>query len=112
LVLCECQELRREVTTDIAVERDIVRDPKAVENREQQERVFGRLSQRVGLFNQQMCLFRSRLRFGRGISFNMDEWRYECDLKFDLLATQRGCCGQGSNLVETMGELSYGFDQR
>ena len=48
LVLCECQELRREVTTDIAVERDIVRDPKAVENREQQERVFGRLPQRVG----------------------------------------------------------------
>ena len=30
----------------------------------------------------------------------MDEGSYECDLKFDLLATQRGSAGQGRDLVE------------
>jgi hypothetical protein len=31
-----------------------------------------------------------RLRFRRGLAFNVEEGSYECDLKFDLLATQRG----------------------
>ena len=38
---------------DVAIERYIVRDPEAVEDREQQQRVFGRLSERFSLFDQQ-----------------------------------------------------------
>ena len=43
LLLGERQELRRKLAHDVAVERHVVRDPEAVENREQQQRVFGRL---------------------------------------------------------------------
>ena len=42
----------------------------------------------------------------------MDEGGYERDLKLDLLATQRGCGGQGRDLIECAGELLCGFDQR
>ena len=52
----------------IAVERHKVRDPKAVEDREQQQRIFGRLSQRFSLFDQQTCPLRSRLGFRRSIA--------------------------------------------
>lgn len=37
----------------VAVERDKIRDPKAVKNREQQHWIFRRLSERFSLFNQQ-----------------------------------------------------------
>ena len=49
----------------IAVECHKVRDPKAVEHREQQQRVFGRLSERFSLFDQQTCPLRRRLGFRR-----------------------------------------------
>ena len=89
LFLGERQELRRKLAHHVAVERDKIRDPEAVEDREQQQRVFGRLSERFSLFDQQTCPLRSRLGFRRSIPFDMDEWRYERDLKLDLLATQR-----------------------
>ena len=75
LLLGERQELRRKLAHHVAVERHIVRDPEAVEDREQQQRVFGRLSERFSLFDQQTCLLHSRLGFRRGIPFDMDEWR-------------------------------------
>ena len=53
LLLGERQELRRKLAHDIAVERDVVRDPEAVEDRKQQQRVFGRLSECFSLFDQQ-----------------------------------------------------------
>ena len=87
LLLGERQELRRKLAHHVAVEGRKVRDPEAVEDREQQQRIFGRLSQRLGLFDQQTCPLRSRLGFGRSIPFDMDEWGYERDLKLDLLAT-------------------------
>ena len=96
LFLGERQELRRKLAHHIAVERYAVRDPEAVEDREQQQRVFGRLSKRFSLFDQQTCPLRSRLGFRRSVSFDMDEWGYERDLKLDLLATQRGRGGQAS----------------
>ena len=98
--------------SDIAIEGDKVRDPDAVEDREQQQRIFRRLSERFSLFDQQTCLLRSRLGFWGGIPFDMDEWGDECDLKLDLLATQRGRAGQGRDLVKRAGELGRGFDQR
>ena len=96
----------------VAVERHIVRDPEAVEDREQQQRIFGRLSERFSLFDQQTCPLRSRLGFRRGISFDMHERGYERDLKLDLLATQRGRGGQGRDLGKRARELLHGFNQR
>ena len=85
LLLGERQELRRKLAHRFAVERHEVRDPEAVEDREQQQWVFGRLSERFSLFDQQTCPLRSRLGFRRGIAFDMHEWGYERDLKLDLL---------------------------
>ena len=96
LLLGKRQELRRKLAQRIAVERDEVRDPEAVEDREQQQRVFGRLSERLSLLDQQTCPLRSRFGFWRRIAFDVDQRRYERDLKLDLLATQRGRAGQGS----------------
>ena len=45
------QELRRELAHHFAVERDEARDPEAVEDRKQQQWVFGRFSQGFGLFD-------------------------------------------------------------
>src|ERR1700730_5869581 len=112
LLLRQRQELRREIANDIAIECHEVRDPEGVEDGEQQQRVFGRLSQRFGLLDQQTCLLRSGLGFGGSIAFDVDEWSYERDLKLDLLATQGPRAGQGRDLVEGPGELGRGFGQR
>src|SRR4029077_11975275 len=111
LFLGECQELRCKLTYGVAVERHIIRDPNAVESGEQQQRVFGRLSERFSVFYQQTCSLRSRRGFRCSIAFDMNERGYERDLKRDLLAPQRGCGGQGRNLAEGASELLYGFDQ-
>ena len=68
LLLGERQELRRKLAHHVAVERHIVRDPEAEEDRKQQQRVFGRFAQRFSLFDQQTCPLRSRLGFRRGIA--------------------------------------------
>src|SRR5229473_2808229 len=88
LLLRQCEKLRCEIANDIAIEDRKVRDPDGVEDREQQQRVFGRLSQDYSLFDHQTGLLRSRLGFGGGVAFDMDEWGDEGDLKLDLLATQ------------------------
>ena len=49
LLLRERQELRRKLTDNLAVERDVVCDPRAPKDREQQQRVFRRLSERFRL---------------------------------------------------------------
>ena len=73
LFLGERQELSREIATDIAIERHIVRDPDAIEDRKQQQRVFGRLSQRFGLLDKQLVPARWRLCFGCRIAFDVHE---------------------------------------
>ena len=112
LLLGERQELRREITTDVAVERRGGRGPGAVEEVEREQRVFKRLSQRFSLFHQQTCLRRSGLRFRRSKPFDMDEWGYDRDLELDLLATQRGRAGQRCDLVQGSAELRLCFNQR
>ena len=92
LLLCERQELRRKLAHHVAVERHKVRDPEAVKDREQQQRIFGRLSERFSLFDQQACPLDSRLGFRRRIAFDMDEGVMQRDLKLDLFATQGGRC--------------------
>ena len=73
LLLRERQELRRKLAQRVAIERHIVRDPETVEDREQQQRVFRRLSERFRLFDQQTCLLHGRFGFRCGIPFDMDE---------------------------------------
>src|SRR5262252_3760518 len=90
-VFCsERQEPPRKIATDIAIECHEVRDPEAVKYRKQQQRVFGWLSSRLGLFDQQTGPLHRRLRFGRGITFDVDERGDERDLKADLLAANGG----------------------
>ena len=112
LLLGKRQELRCKIEHHITVERSAVCDPNAVEDREQQQRVFGRLTERFSLFDQQTCPLHSRLGFRRRIAFDMHERGYERDLKLDLLATQRRRGGQGRDLVQGTRELLNGFDQR
>ena len=103
------QELRRKLAHSIAVECDIVRDPEAVEDRKQQQRVFGRLPSASACSISTTRPLRSRLGFRRRIPFDMHERVYERDLKLDLLATQRGSGGQGRDLGKRTRELLYGF---
>ena len=108
----ERQELDSKLTHHIAVECHKVRDPKAVKNREQQQWIFRRLSERFSLFDQQTCPLYCRPGFRRRVASDMEEWGYECNLKLDFLATQSGRGGQGRDLVERTLELFRGFNQR
>jgi hypothetical protein len=109
LFLGERQEMGHEIATRIGVPRE-GRVIEAVEDREQQQRIFGRLSQRLRLFDQQACPLRDRL--GRRIPFDQGERDYQRDLKLDLFAPQRGSGRQGLDLVDGTRELLYGFNQR
>jgi hypothetical protein len=106
------QELCCKVEHCIAVEPHIARDPEALEDREQQQWIFGRLSERFSLFDQQTRALHGRLSFGSGIPFDMDERGYERDLQLDLFATQRRSAGQGLNLRQSAGELRHSLHQR
>src|SRR5215471_3509662 len=110
LLLRERQELDGKLTHHVAVERHQFLDPEEVENGEQQERVFRSFSERFSLFDQQACPLHSRSGFRRRVATNMQEWGYERYLKLDLFATQRGCGGQGRDLVERKRDLLYGFN--
>src|SRR5262252_3046467 len=61
LPLRERKELRRKLAYYVALERDVVRDPEAVENRKQQQRILRGVSDRLRLFDQQTCLINGRL---------------------------------------------------
>ena len=66
------QELRCKLARHVAIECHKVRDAKAIEDGEQQQRVFGRFSKRFSLFDQQTRPLHSRLGFWRSIAFDMD----------------------------------------
>jgi hypothetical protein len=52
LLLGQRQELRRKITQSVTVERHVVCSKETVQDREQQQRIFGRLAERFGLFDQ------------------------------------------------------------
>jgi hypothetical protein len=112
LLLGEGEELRGKIARDVAFERHGVRDPEAVEDGEQQQRVFRALSERFSSFDQKMCSLRSGLGFRRGKSLDVAEWGYERYLKLDLLTPQCGRLRQGRNLVKRTRELLNCFKQR
>ena len=86
MLLGEHQELRCKLTRDVTIEPNNVRGPEGVENRKQQQRIFGSLSQRLRSLNAQARLLDGRLGFRRRIPFDVDEGGYKRDLKLDLLA--------------------------
>jgi len=112
LLLGKRQEMGRKVAAHIAIECYEVRNPKGIDDRENQKRVLWSFSEGFGLLDQQTGTFGSRPGFGRCISIDVNEWGYERDLKVDLLATQCGRSGQGRNQIEGASELCYGFNQR
>jgi hypothetical protein len=65
LFLSKLQDLGAEITSNIAIESRKVQDAEAIEDREQQQRIFGRLSKRISLFEQQTRLLRRRFGFKR-----------------------------------------------
>jgi hypothetical protein len=86
-------------------------DPKAIEDREQQQRVFGWLSNGFSFFYKETCALRSRLSFRCSMPFDLHERGYERDLELDLFATKRGRNGQCRNLGKGVSELFFGLDK-
>src|SRR5437660_1488985 len=84
----ERQELRRKVVQRVAIECHEAHGTDAVEDGEQEQRVFGRLSECFSLFYQHTCPLRSCLGFRGGITFRVDKRSDDRDLKLDLLAAQ------------------------
>ena len=76
-------------STRSPLKRHKVRGHRTVEDRKQHQR-FERLSGSFSFVDQNTRALRSRLGFGRGIAFDMNERGYESDLEFDLLPTPRG----------------------
>ena len=101
----------RKLTHHVAVERYKVRDPQAVKNGKQQQWIFGRLSERFSLLDQQTCPLNSSPGFRSRVAANMQEWGYECNLKLDLFATPGGRAGQGREKIERAPELFCCFNQ-
>jgi hypothetical protein len=83
-----------------------------VESRKQQQRILGRLAKCFHLFDQQTCPLRGGLGFRRGKPFDMLEWIYQCNLKFDFSATKRRRGGQRRDLSKGTCELLDGLNQR
>ena len=113
LLLGERQELRRKSQHSVAIKCHKVRDPEAVEDREQQQRVFGRLSASASACSISRCArSTAALVSGAAYPFDMDERGYQRDLKLDLLAAQRRRGRQRRDLIKRARELLYGFNQR
>ncbi len=91
----------------MAVECNVVCEPEAIEDREQQQRVLGRFAKRFGLFDQHPCALHSRFGFRRRVTSDVHEGVYQRNLKFDLLTTQRRGSRQGRDLVKRAGQLRY-----
>src|SRR5262249_17685063 len=98
LLFGERHKLRREVTQSVAIERDIISDPKTVNDCKQEQWVLGRFSQVLRLLYILARLSKGSLSIRRRIPFSMHECVRKRDLKLDLLATQGCSTGQRCNL--------------
>ena len=111
LLLGERQELRRKLAADITIERNpelATHKPCRTENRSSGSS-GGSPSASARSINQTRP-FGTRLGFRRCISFDVHKWRYERDLKLDLLATQRGSGGQRCDLGKRTRELRHSLN--
>src|SRR5215471_9709875 len=106
LLLCERHKLRRKIARHVSVERHKACCPGAIEDREKQQWIFGRFSERFCSLDELTRPFNGRLGLRRRIAFNVRESVNECDLQLDLFATHDRRAGQGRNLVERTPERS------
>jgi hypothetical protein len=83
------QELRRKLAHCVSVKRRMGCDPKAVEDRKQQQRVFEWLSTSLSFFDQETRSFRGCLGLRCSMPFDLHERTNKRDLELNLLATQR-----------------------
>jgi hypothetical protein len=108
--LGEHKELSRKRPYYIAVERDIVRDPEAVQVREQEQWVFRWLPECVRVLNQCARLIKRRSRLRRCITFGVHQGICQRNLTPDLFATLDGTRRQGRDLSKCARELLDCFD--
>src|SRR5262245_61426389 len=111
LLLCERHKLRRKLARQVSVERHKACCPGAIEDREKQQWIFGRFSERFCSLDELTRPFNGRLGLRRRIAFYVHESVNECDLQLDLFATHDRRAGQGRNLVKGPRKLLSGFDQ-
>src|SRR5262249_8878995 len=111
LLIRQSQKLHGKLAHHVAVEGDKVRDPMAVKNREQQQWIFRRLSERFSLFEEETRPVHGGSGFWRRVAADMKKWGYEFHLKLNLQATHVGRAWQGRDHVECAFELFLGFDQ-
>ena len=105
------QELSRQFTQGTAVGHDVIRDPKAVEDGKQRQRVFGSLPEGLGAFDQRPRPIKRRFGVRRPIALCVHLRVYEGDLKLDLLTAQYRRARQRRNLDERARKLRLGLDQ-
>ena len=89
----------------VAIEGDKVRNPKTIKDREQQQGIFGRFSERMRLFNQRARPLDRSSGFRRRVTADMQERRYQLHVKLDLLAPKRRRARQGCDHVERTSKL-------
>ena len=83
------RKLRGKLAMYVATRCKSTGDPSAIEDREQQQRVFRWFAECFSLFDQETCSLFGGHSFWRGISFYVNEWRYEAGLKLDLFPAER-----------------------
>ena len=82
-----------------------------MEDNEQLQPIFGRLSKRFSLLDQQMRSLHGLSGFHRRIPFEVKQGGDKRDLQLDLLATHSGSGRQGRDQFQAARQLLYGFSQ-
>lgn len=80
-IFLRAQKFGRKLAYHAAVEPHISCSPDAIEDREQQQRVFGSLAARFSFFDQKTRAVHGNSGFARSVPFEMNERVYERDLK-------------------------------
>jgi hypothetical protein len=111
MLLGNRQEIRSKVTKGIAIQCHKIWNPDAVQRREEQQWVFGCITERFGSFDQHACSFSSRPGIRRGVPFDVREGCDERNLKFDFLAAKPWRSWQRSKLIERARQLLDGFNE-
>src|SRR5271166_99628 len=112
LLFGEREELRRKLAHHVAVEPNKVRDPEAVQYREQEQWIFGGLAERFSLRNSEACLIEGRFCLTRRKALGVHKGVGEGDLQLNLFVTKRRRGWQSRNLGQRTGQLRLGLHQR
>ena len=112
MLLSKRHKLRRNFARRFAIECHHVRGPRAMEDREQQQRVFGSFSEHFRLFDQHPRSLDGRFGLWRSVAFHVEERGYERHLELDFLLPTGRSARQRCDLGKCAPKLLYRFDQR